>query len=1505
MHIKNKHSIVIISILILVFFVEAFYLWFLPKFFDLNKNTKLIEKIFEEKTNANLVLENLKFNTYADFSFSLSADKFIISTKSDKKLLEADKAFVRVPLFPLLIKDLDIKNIKADSLNLDIQRYKNGKYNLESILFKSEKKIFNIKMKNARFNISKYDVHFKDDLLNKDIKLKGNYFKVSSFTMQKQIDIDTQGTIIAPGVNTEYQVRIYTKLPPVKNLDDSKFVISGFIKDLEPKYFSPYIKKYLKEDTKDISGKASFNFYTKKTSKFDKEVFIEGVIYDLFVKKAKPENNISAKGKNIISTKFRLNKNKIEIIGASLKGNKYGLSCSGKIKDYKSDEPNLDLVAVLDKSRAESIVSLLPSNLIPNREEIRKVKRYGLKGDIEAKLSIKGDIPRPNLIGTVNVTGIHMLKGLDSKHTGVVKLIFDKRRLFTNVKIDLINHQSVVVKGLTHLNRDKVNSFDIVSTNSLDLNLVQKLLLPIRDVFGFQLGPIPNMKLQAGTGAINLHILGTKKSGVVKGFVKFKKAKASYNGITADLYGADGSVDFYGKTITYKTDRAYLKNYPVFIGGNSVIGDVAIVDLGAKSIDSDIILDIVHTSPLLKEISKKLVVITKVSGPTSFKLTLKAKIDNIDPNVPLNMISDMEVKGNLGFNNAVCYLKGFKIPIKKLKGSVDFTNSSTKLSNITGVVESSGVKIFGDIINNVSTNIPSINIFVTGNKIKFNDTIKFLTESDMSKQFNFKSYKLFDIDAVHDLDFSYKAKSSDIDLNAISFVARFLPQKDNPNKSVKINSGRLSMLNGNLKIENLNSKVYNTAVKISGDIKNIYSSKPVYDIDVNARNFDVAALGDPAKVKILPANIRKILAEYTDYSGNANMQLNIHKGKVKGNINLTNVKFNHKLSGVPIVIDSAGFVMDADNIYAKSLNAKFGQSPLYAEFVVSNITKKPMVKGYFTTKITDDFIDNYINSKLSYPVKVKGDIALSADVSGTYDNLRISPIIKLNEGSDISYLSSNIGDDSDIREINGNILITPSRINIERLEYFKYMESQNAKIYPLSLAVLKGSLLKNKNKYVADTLLIKTSNSLPTRLLNFIFKKSILKQGTFNCSLLYKVNPATNIPKILGDIDFKNVDIPLYDTIIKDISLSSNTESIDLDVKGTIFDSDFSISSEIENKLVFPINITKLDILSKKFNCDKLVNTLNKMSIDSYQDKAPKNPVNFDIANILIRNGHILAEDVDFRSLPASKLNANFSLDKSSVLKVNDMDINVAGGSLKGDGSYNFKTTKLEADMIAKSVDSSLMSDAFFDMKNQIYGNMNGQLYFHTNGSNKEERLKNLSGLVYFNIIDGKMPKLGSLEYLLRASNIVKSGITGFTINSIIDIVNPVRTGQFSTINGGFMLDEGVAKNIEIFSKGENLSIYIKGSYDLVNSNADMRVLGKLSKKIPTVLGPLGDTSINSLFSVIPGVVLSETDKVKYLKDILKIPGLDFNNDDYRVFQAEIDGNINGSSYVSSFKWVE
>ena len=220
----------------------------------------------------------------------------------------------------------------------------------------------------------------------------------------------------------------------------------------------------------------------------------------------------------------------------------------------------------------------------------------------------------------------------------------------------------------------------------------------------------------------------------------------------------------------------------------------------------------------------------------------------------------------------------------------------------------------------------------------------------------------------------------------------------------------------------------------------------------------------------------------------------------------------------------------------------------------------------------------------------------------------------------------------------------------------------------------------------------------------------------------------------------------------------------------------------------------------------------------------------------------------------------------------------------------------------AESISANDITWALFDLNNQIYGDLTGDVSLTCNGLDFNHCMETLSGNTEFNVKDGRMPKLGSLEYLLKAGNLVKGGLTGISINGVIDLLAPSKTGDFEDIFGSIRIKDGVARNIEITTNGDDLSMFIGGTYNFATSIADMEVLGLLSRKISTMFGPIGNVSINTLFNVIPGVDLSKDSLV--LERINKIPGIELSSKAYRKFIAEIKGNINGDDYVTSFKWI-
>ena len=371
---------------------------------------------------------------------------------------------------------------------------------------------------------------------------------------------------------------------------------------------------------------------------------------------------------------------------------------------------------------------------------------------------------------------------------------------------------------------------------------------------------------------------------------------------------------------------------------------------------------------------------------------------------------------------------------------------------------------------------------------------------------------------------------------------------------------------------------------------------------------------------------------------------------------------------------------------------------------------------------------------------------------------------------------------------------------------------------------------------------------------------------------------------------------------IKNIKIKADEDAIQLNSFGFIGDSRVTISSDMENELNGKPKINSLNIKMDTLDNNVLIEQLSKTHKAMNNNNAIKN---IDLSRLSIKNGSIDIDETIVKDLKAKNLQAKFYIDEDGVLYADTLKIDVGKGRIDGQVSYNLNNGEMTSDFSLNDVDANYVAETLFDAKNQIYGNANGKIYIKTKGFTNEEMIRNLSGGIYFDMADGKMPKLGSLEYLLRAGNIIKGGITSFSLNNILEILNLVKTGYFSNINGQAVIDNGVVKNIEIFSQGENMSLYIHGDFDILNTHANMEILGNLSKRISTFFGAVGNTSLNTFFKLIPGVSMLDFGRKDIVENVEKIPAFTNGKYDARTFQAIINGNINESGYVQSFKWVE
>ena len=417
-------------------------------------------------------------------------------------------------------------------------------------------------------------------------------------------------------------------------------------------------------------------------------------------------------------------------------------------------------------------------------------------------------------------------------------------------------------------------------------------------------------------------------------------------------------------------------------------------------------------------------------------------------------------------------------------------------------------------------------------------------------------------------------------------------------------------------------------------------------------------------------------------------------------------------------------------------------------------------------------------------------------------------------------------------------------------------------------------------------------------------KKPLMKQGVFTSDLT--INGTALMPKILGQLDVTSIDMPFFDATINDIHFDFKKDIVNISSKGNILTNNIKLEAIMRNSFAMPLTFENIKLHFDNLDLNKITQSLQDYDADLYKQQiATDNQLkNFNPENLVINKAEITADTIILKAIEATEFKAIASLNKSMVFDVNDYTFTLAQGNVTGNLQYNLLSKDWNIYSQINNANAQIISESLFDLKGQLYGTVNGDLRFQCDGKSQPSCLSTLSGEGSFEVAQGRMPKLGSLEYLLKAANLAKGGITGLSINGIIDLITPLKTGEFDSISGSYIVKDGIAQNIKVYSKGNALNLYLNGSYNVITSIADMKVYGTLSNNITNVFGRIKNASLNTLFKTIP--LLNKNEISPELEaELNKIPNYNAGKNIFRIFAVDIDGDINGINYVKSFKWVK
>lgn len=1476
------------------------YSWGIPAAVNLGSHKKFIEQKIYENSGYIVDIGNPELSMGFFPSVWIKSDNISLLNDDKSKALSIDNPKLKIKLFPLLFKKIEIPKVSATKEDVFFVLTKDSKFLLGQYPLKADKK-GKFTLAKMDLNLGPYNIFLDDKVNNQVVSLEGKYFDHGKYVQNKHLKFGTEGNFNVGNKSTKYLADVEINLP-INQFTEDKLKIVSNVEKFDLSAISDYINILSKGKIKRLNGIVNFEADTK-TDKFGhKNVLTTLTTENLEIIGKDKASSIIYKDKLTAKINFDTVENGINLKKTSLEGKNIHAFLDGKVFDIGDKFPQLALTAEVKNTRIEDVVAIIPGleHQIPEFN-LYKLKQYVFYGDGEGKLKFKGKANRPFVNGYVKLRDaylIHPVKG--STENASIDLDFIGQKMKVDVIVPTAKDQRVRVSGMALIDGSKYSELHIRSTNAVNMAHAQEVLNPLHEVLKFQLGPVPIMKI-AGIGNIDIRTAGKKVDPHIWGEIHFKNVTASFLDINnLVVNNGSGEVIFKDTITTFKSYYATVNGKPIEIKGDCTVFGKLNVYVTSKGQDIPKLIKTINSSPILVDVQKVVAPFTHPQGIADIFLNIYGTANNAEV-VEFN--KDLFAKGTVTLHNATTIMQDTYLPFTKVNGVVNFDQYNSDY-DINGFVRNSKLYVKGTGSNS------QIDLTATSDRFKVSDCSDLLYP-----QLNLPYQK-----EIGNIDMSfvgrYKgiADAQQLDYNKIKVDGKFLSNKDSSNP-IKVDGGTFTIRNGVFKSSTFKGLFNNNPYTLALTISDIYDKVKISNAVFNFKNFDISVVNDIKKQVTLPKQFDKEIDNISDIKGIIDINGTINNGDIWANTNLKDTSFVYKPLGAVVRVSNGDANVRGNTLYLSRVNSRVSSMPVFIDGSISDIYKNPSLNLFISAKPSQQFFDRFFNSKSVYPVKIKGDINFNTRLRGPMDRIVSNSSLNIGENSSIYYLGATLSGaptgTMNNQEMTTNpvsvvadAVLYPNRVRISSLRYNQTITSQNKKKSVQNQLNASGEISLLKNNIVGfRNFRVKTNQPTNAKIFNVLLKKPTIKQGVFTSDLV--INGTSAAPVIFGFLNITSVDIPLLDATIRDINIDFKKDFINLTSKGVVLTNDVMILAKIINKPNPPVVIEDANVQMDVLNLNVISSALDDFEADNTRNNHLKNSgvMLFSPDQLIIKNAKINADNILIKKASATNFKSKLSLGSDHIFNVENYSFNLANGIVNGKISFDLDKQSGYGEMNINNADAQIIGENFFDMPGQMYGHVTGNMRVACKGLTSVDCVNTLSGDGKFQVIEGRMPKLGSLEYLLKAGNLITSGITGLSINGIIDLITPLKTGNFESISGDIKVKNGIANEINIYSKGKDLNMYLTGSYNISTLVADMEIYGSLSKNFSTLLGKIGNSSLNRLFNTIPGVNINEINP-QSTSNINKIPNFDKNNI-LRVFKAEIYGDINGSNYVKSFRWIK
>ena len=602
---------------------------------------------------------------------------------------------------------------------------------------------------------------------------------------------------------------------------------------------------------------------------------------------------------------------------------------------------------------------------------------------------------------------------------------------------------------------------------------------------------------------------------------------------------------------------------------------------------------------------------------------------------------------------------------------------------------------------------------------------------------------------------------------------------------------------------------------------------------------------------------RKFIENFKDFKGSADIDLVYKNNDLSGVITGNELFAKFLPFYVPVYCKKAEFFIKNGEVKSYA-EGRFGTEKLTHELLIKEMynKQKKEVFGKVNSKITTILAKKYLPSN----IKVKNYLDIEVDYYIKQKKPNAKYFINIPANSGIMFNEFYAG----IKNKNKKIFAETQKINQEFFlkDYrFSVQENNNYK----DIIYGHGYFKIINGKMTPQYITLNTNGYVPNSFVGS-FKQYVLG-GKFSGALKYSFAAE----QITGK--FEVIDTIFNHFNVKSASVIADELTAKIAANGTYKNEKFHCKTEVKNNFNDKIYVNYMDLFLDKFVVKKSDTPSKKFDFNSPNKElsAGVRDINMDIDKYNIAVNSIIVKDY-----PVNNIKVFGSL-KNAIFKYNTSEIDFANGKLSANGTYDFNIDSSVIDFRAKNIDSNIIADKFFNLKNQIQGKANAEIHSQT-----DKNWENWNATTKFDIQDGALPGLEKLEFSIDKNLNKKAKVSDYVK------FNAKKKGNIkSHITGFFRCDDIFVRDIDIRMQHEFSSAYIEGFYNSITEQGNINIWGKYDnsaiKQIKVLHIPL-----NWIVNIL---VPSERKKAEVQTHLKKIPPIGVDNSKAKYFKINIKAN--------------